>query len=107
MPLNFQIGKNLLKTYANIFALVKMFLHCIELIQKKLLGIIEFKYNPEKFVFKISVLREINGPLWDNPVLSSSLYLSISQSLNLSLSLRDRDRADTIITFHHPPPKTF
>ena len=32
-----------MKTYANIFALVKMFLHCIELIQKKLLGIIEFK----------------------------------------------------------------
>ena len=29
--------------------------------------------------------------------------LFISQSLNLSLSLRDRDRADTIITFH--PPK--
>ena len=27
--------------------------------------------------------------------------LSISQSLNLSLSLRDRDKADTIITFHH------
>ena len=34
--------------------------------------------------------------------------LSISQSLNLSLSLRYRDRADTIITFHHHhPPKTF
>ena len=35
------------------------------------------------------------------------LYLScyivkLSQSLNLSLSLRDR--ADTIITFHPPPP---
>ena len=27
--------------------------------------------------------------------------LSISQTLNLSLSLRDRDRADTIISFHH------
>ena len=34
--------------------------------------------------------------------------LSISKSLNLSLSLRDRDRADTIITFHTtPPPETF
>ena len=32
--------------------------------------------------------------------------LSISQSLNPSLSLRDRDRADTIITFHHPPTTT-
>ena len=35
---------------------------------------------------------------------SSCQALSISQSLNLSLSLRDRDRADTIITFHHHPP---
>ena len=36
--------------------------------------------------------------------------LSISLSLNLSLSLRNRDRADTIINFHHntpPTPKTF
>ena len=33
--------------------------------------------------------------------------LSISQSLNLSLSLRDRDRADTIITFHPPPTENF
>ena len=44
--------------------------------------------------------------------LSSSLFISFSLyffslpislfiSLNLSLSLRDRDRADTIITFHH------
>ena len=33
--------------------------------------------------------------------------LSIYQSLNLTLSLRDRDRADTIITFHTTPPKTF
>ena len=32
--------------------------------------------------------------------------LSISQSLNLSLSMRDRDRADTIITFHHHHPPT-
>ena len=41
-------------------------------------------------------------------VFSYCQALSISQSLNLSLSLRDRDRADTIITFHHhPPQKTF
>ena len=33
--------------------------------------------------------------------------LSISQCLNLSLSLRDRDRADTIITFHTTPQQTF
>ena len=33
--------------------------------------------------------------------------LSISQSLNLSLSLRDRDRADTIITFHPPTTENF
>ena len=32
--------------------------------------------------------------------------LSISQSLNLSLFLRDRDRADTIITFHPPTTPT-
>ena len=29
-----------------------------------------------------------------------SLYLNLYLSLNLNLSLRDRDRADTIITFH-------
>ena len=36
-------------------------------------------------------------------LLSSSLYLSLNHSISLylSLSLRDRDRADTIITFHH------
>ena len=43
-------------------------------------------------------------------IVKLSLYLSISQPLNLSLSLRNRDRADTIITFHHhhtTPPETF
>ena len=35
-------------------------------------------------------------------LLSSSLYLSISESLNLSLSLRYGDRADTIITLPSP-----
>ena len=46
-----------------------------------------------------------------NPFNKNTIYrvtncqaLSISQSLNLPLSLRDRDRADTIITFHPPPP---
>ena len=33
-------------------------------------------------------------------LLLSSLYLTLS----ISLYLRDRDRADTVITFHHPPP---
>ena len=37
---------------------------------------------------------------------SLSLALSISHFLNLFLSLRDRDRADTIITFHHHHPPT-
>ena len=32
------------------------------------------------------------------------VFFKLSLSLNLPLSLRDRDRADTIITFHPPPP---
>ena len=35
-----------------------------------------------------------------HPLTRCCQALSISQSLNLSISLRDRDRADTIITFH-------
>ena len=35
------------------------------------------------------------------------VIVKLSQSLNLSLSLRDRDRADTIITFHPPPTENF
>ena len=34
--------------------------------------------------------------------LTYPVIVKLSQSLNLSLSLRDRDRADTIITFHPP-----
>ena len=38
--------------------------------------------------------------------LSLSLFLSLYLSLNHSISnLRDSDRADTIITFHHPPAR--
>ena len=39
--------------------------------------------------------------------LSLNLSISLYLSLNLSLSLRDRDRADTIITFHHHTTTNF
>ena len=39
--------------------------------------------------------------------LSLNLSISLYLSLNLSLSPRDRDRADTIITFHHHTTTNF
>ena len=49
------------------------------------------KYSPVKEAIYQRVLKTVQN----------CQALSFSQSLYLSLSLRDRDRADTIITFHH------
>ena len=70
-------------------------------VDKRILGYSLYVYVLcYKFTFNFGMLL-----VW---ILSSSLYLPISQSLNISLSLRDRDRADTIITlYHHTTTRNF